>query len=290
MKIVIFGLAKSGTTALFYKIKNSLSSDTICLFEPRAFDPRCLKREGIKSLFRRRREPDVLAKVLPFRPHDAADVDSFSHFEKQILIVRDPRDRLISRLLYGVYHSDFCQHDDKVRAFLELLEQKEIDPRSVPLKTILATFARLNGEGFSFSGWAASQECHSIRKPLDFSADRVRLFLFKYEDMVDRRFGSLEKYLGVPLKGQAAVAPEFARVIRTRNYGSWRDWFTSEDVEYLRPVVQPFLDRYYPEAAWELSQAPCILAEFGSRYVEQIVNERRASLMLPPYAAGSTTE
>lgn len=84
MKIVIFGLAKSGTTALFYKIKNSLPPDTVCLFEPRSFDPRAVKKKRIKSLLSHRREPDVLAKVLPFRPHDPADVDSFSHFERLI--------------------------------------------------------------------------------------------------------------------------------------------------------------------------------------------------------------
>jgi hypothetical protein len=144
MKIVIFGLAKSGTTAVFYKIKNSLPPDTVCLFEPQSFDPGAVRKKGIKSLLSRRRERDVLAKVLPFRPHCSADVDGFSHFERPILIVRDPRDRLISRLLYGVYNSDFCQYDDKVKAFLEVLEQKETDPSSVPLKTLLATFAGLN--------------------------------------------------------------------------------------------------------------------------------------------------
>lgn len=283
MKIVIFGLAKSGTTALFYKVKNSLPPDTVCLFEPHSFDARAVKKKGIKSLLTRRREPDVLAKVLPFRPRAPVDVDSFFHFERQILIVRDPRDRLISRLLYGVYHSDFCQYDDKVKAFLEVLEQKEKDPRSVPLKTLLKTFAGLNGESFSFNGWAAGHWRHSIRKPLDFHDEHGSFFIFKYEDMIDRRFGSLEKYLGMPLKGKASVAPEVSRVTRTKSHGGWRDWLTAEDVQYLRPVVQPFLDRYYPEADWELSPLPSIPVEYSSRYVERIVNDRRASLKLPPF-------
>lgn len=100
--------------------------------------------------------------------------------------------------------------------------------------------------------------------------------------MIDRRFGSLEKYLGMPLKGKASVAPEVSRVTRTKSHGGWRDWLTAEDVQYLRPVVQPFLDRYYPEADWELSPLPSIPVEYSSRYVERIVNDRRASLKLPP--------
>ena len=73
----------------------------------------------------------MLAKVLPFRPNDPADADSFSHFEKQILIVRDPRDRIISRLLYGIYDSNFFHHNNKVTAFLEILRHKESESSSI---------------------------------------------------------------------------------------------------------------------------------------------------------------
>lgn len=283
MKIVIFGLARSGTTALFYKIKTSLPPHTVCLFEPLLFDPRAVNMKRIKSLLFHRREPDVLAKVLPFRPNDPADTDSFSVFDKQILIVRDPRDRLISRLLYGVYHSDFCRHDDKVKTFLEALEQKEADSRSVPVKILLAIFADLNGEKFSLDEWVAAHSHHAIRKPLDFHNRHQDMFLFKYEDLVDQKFGCLEEYLGLTLNGKASVAAEFSRVTRTKGYGGWRDWLTPEDVEYLRPVLQPFLNRFYPKADWELSPSPLIPAEYSSRYVERIVNDRRASLKLPRF-------
>ena len=168
MKTVIFGLARSGTTALFYKLKHSLPPQTVCLFEPRSFNARALRKKTIGSLLKGSSEPDVLAKVLPFRPGDPADADSFSHFEKQILIVRDPRDRLISRLLYGVYDSRLCDDDLKVSAFLDILKRKESDSRSVSLKNLLAAFATLNGEEFSFDDWARNQRHHSIQKPLDF--------------------------------------------------------------------------------------------------------------------------
>lgn len=283
MKTVIFGLARSGTTALFYKLKNSLPPRTVCLFEPRRFDPRAVRAGGITSLLARGRGADVLAKVLPFRPDDPADADSFSHFDRQILIVRDPRDRLISRLLYGVYHSDFGRHDDKVKSFIEVLERKQAEPGSVPLIDLLAAFAGLNGESFDLDAWAAAHRRHAIKKPLDFHDAREGLFLFRYEEMVDRRFAGLEEYLGVALKGEASVAAEFSRVTRTKSYGGWRDWLTARDVEYLRPLLRPFLDRYYPEADWELRPSPSIPAEDGSLYVERIVNDRRASLKLPRF-------
>ncbi len=282
MKIVIFGLAKSGTTALFYKIKNSLSPDTVCLFEPTSFDPRGLKGKAPGWLRSRRREPNVLAKVLPFRPHQNIETGSFAQFERQILIVRDPRDRIISRFLYGVFDSNFFGHDDPVNRLLDLLRKKELDPNSVTLRTLLETFAELDEQSFSFDRWKTLQQDYSIRRPLSFHEARPGLFVFKYEDLVEERFQGLEEYLGITLSGEAAVPGDLSRVTRTRNYGNWRDWFTKEDVESLRPLVQPFLDRYYREADWKLSAAPSIPADHCSGYVKRIVNDRRVRMKLPP--------
>jgi hypothetical protein len=283
MRIVIYGLARSGTTALFHLIKNALPADAACLFEPRAFDPRAVNRGLLGRLLGGRREPDVLAKVLPFRPKEPADAESFSSFDKQVLIVRDPRDRVVSRLLYVVYHATFYQRDEPLRAFLGLLRRKEADPRSVSLGELLKTFAGLNGDEFSFDAWAAEHARHSVRAPLDFHDCRPGLFVCKYEEMIERRLGGLEEYLGLRLKGAAAVPAEHSRVARTRAYGNWRDWLTPEDVEYLRPVLRPYLERYYGGADWNLSERPAIRPEFCSGYVERIVNERRAADGLTPF-------
>lgn len=284
MKTVIFGLAKSGTTALFYILKRSLPAHTVFMFEPSSFDLRVLRKIPIRSFLKGTREFNVLAKVLPFRPNDPVDADSFCHFDKQILIVRDPRDRLISRLLYGVYESTFYDDDRKVSTFVETLKRKESDSSSVSVIELLAAFARLNGEHFSLADWARSYRRTSIEKPLGFHEQHAALFLFKYEDMIDQRLKLLAQYLNLTLNGTASVAPELNRVMRTKNYGGWRDWFTTEDVEYLRPVLQSFLDRYYPGADWKLRASPSIDPEHGSLYIQRIVNERRAKLKLTPYA------
>ena len=283
MRTVIFGLARSGTTALFYKIKNSYPPDTICLFEPQEFDARTIRSKKSRAFLSWKREPNVLAKVLPFRPGRPANVDGFSDFEKQILLVRDSRDRLISRLLYGVLGSNFWDSDSKLGLFIEKLKQKEFDPKSVQLKTIVKTFADLNGESFSFDGWFASYRYHSIENPLAFHDARTGLLVFRYEEMIDKRFGGLEEYLGLSLRGEASVAATEAHVSRTKGYGNWRDWFTAEDIEYFRPLLQPILDRYYSRADWDLNATPAILSEHSSRYIVRIVNEKRALMNCPPY-------
>ena len=284
MRVVIYGLARSGTTALFYKIRDSLPRDAVCLFEPRAFDPRAARRRLLARLRRGGREPDVLAKVLPFRPSEPADVASFKGFDKQILLVRDPRDRVVSRTLYVAYHSTFYHRDAALSAFLGLLREKEADPRAVSLLELLETFARLNGDGFSFDDWAADYARHSVRAPLDFHDCHPGLFVCKYEEMVEGRLGALEAYLGLKLDRETAVPAEHSRVARTKARGNWRDWLTPEDVRRLRPVFGPYLERYYGGDDWDLSARPNISAEFGSGYVLRIVNERRAAEGLPPFA------
>jgi hypothetical protein len=279
VRILILGVGKSGTTALFYKIKNSLPSHAVCLFEPRAFGPALRRAQGRLSLSRwfSRREPVILAKILPFDERHPVDYDSFSSFDKQVMIVRDPRDQLISKLLYGVRDSDLWSRDGELEEFLQALAAKEADPRAVPLQRIVTR--RVGGD---LADWTARHRRSTILQPLRFHQEHDRLFVYRYESMVDRRFRDLEEYLGLPLVGPAEVDREVSRVVRTKSYGSWRDWFTPPDIDFFRPLLQPFLDRYYPDADWDLSPSPRILPEHASRYVERIVNERRALEGIPP--------
>ncbi|HEX9946712.1 MAG TPA: hypothetical protein VGA98_04150, partial [Allosphingosinicella sp.] len=115
-----------------------------------------------------------------------------------------------------------------------------------------------------------------------FHDERRHLAVFRYEQLVDSQFGSLEAALDMRLDGLAAVPATLERVVRTKRYGAWREWFTPNDVDALRPAVSPYLNRYYPDSNWDLSPSPRLDPEHGSHYVERIINERRALLDLPP--------
>ena len=71
-------------------------------------------------------------------------------------------------------------------------------------------------------------------------------------------------------------------MVRTKGYGSWRSWFTPEDVAVLRPMLQPYLDRYYPGADWNLDPSPKLDPAHGSVYVKRLISEQRARRNLPP--------
>src|SRR5688500_13798519 len=129
MRILIAGQAKSGTTALYYALKQTLPRKYTCLFEPHSTTAAAGDRH-------------VLAKVLinpTLRP------DAFETFDRKILIVRDPRDNLVSRLLYAVFDREFFADDGKVRVFVERLERKRRDPAGVPLRELLQVLGDLSG-------------------------------------------------------------------------------------------------------------------------------------------------
>jgi hypothetical protein len=281
VKIVIYGLAKSGTSALFYKIRNSLPSGTIELFEPSSYGWPDRLRTRLKALRRGRPWPDVLAKVLPWdwRP---VRIEDFERFDRRILLVRDPRDRLVSGLLYRSYNATFVAHEAPAMEFLDLIRKKESEPGRIPVLRLIEAFERLERQAGGRADWLEQYRSRGLAEPLRFHDARPRLAMFRYEDLVDSRFASLEAALDMPLGGSATVPPALERVVRTKRYGAWRHWFTREDVDTLRPAMTPFLDRYYPDGDWDISPSPHLDSAQGSDYVERIVNERRALLDLPP--------
>lgn len=284
MKIVIYGLGKSGTSALFYKIRNSLPRGTISLFEPDRYGPREALRARLGALRRGRIAPDIVAKVLPSgrRPVRLKD---FEGFDRQVLIVRDPRDRLVSALLYRSYHAAFASDDSAALEFLRWLRRKEARPGEISILSLVSVFETLETAADGESGWLENYPERAVASWLGFHDERPHLPVFYYEDLVDKRFETLERSLGFSLAGSSTVPETLRRVVRTKGYGAWRDWFTPEDVEALGPVVQPFLLRYYPGADWDLNALPRIDPEHASVYSRQLMDERRAMSGLPPLPA-----
>ncbi|QAY79526.1 hypothetical protein [Sphingosinicella sp. BN140058] len=288
MRIVIYGLAKTGTTALFSKIRNSLPPTAICLFEPTALRGSIILRGRLIAALRGDLSPHVLAKVLPLGVMTPA-VERFDRFDKQILLVRDPRDRLVSRLLYDAYKPEFAASDRALAGFIQRLRAKEANPLSVPLTELIGCFPQRPSERFDLSIWASHYRFAMIERSFEFHDRRPDIQVFRYEDLVANRFAGLEAYLGFPLGGTDAVTPELGRVLRTRGAGAWRNWFTPEDIPQLEPLLQPYLDRYYPNADWRLAEAPSVERRHASDYVLRIANEQRVGLGLPAFALPAET-
>lgn len=253
MRILIAGQAKSGTTALYYALKQTLPRKYTCLFEPRSNDAAAVGGR-------------VLAKVL-INPSLKLD-DGIFH--KKILLVRDPRDNLVSRLLYAIYDQKFLADDGKVGIFIERLEQKQRKPASVPLLELLKALGDLSGEDMLGR--------FVLRHRIGLEFDRLNrdYFVYKYEHFVAGRYSRLEEYLGFALKFNGDVDAVHSRVARSKGSGEWRNWFTEQDVKYFGDTFQQYLAKYEYDMKWQLNPEPEISPKHSTEYVMRLVRERRS--------------
>lgn len=263
MKILIAGLAKTGTTGLFHLLVNSLAEYTETSFEPRECPVEAKSASG-----------NFIAKVIIM---DNVDLASFSHFDKKITIVRDPRDRFISALLYSQFHAKYLFDATRVRMVQECLKRKERNPDKVSLREILEVMDKAAGNLKTTKNYPKR-----FMGPFtlfdNYIAGTKDTFLYKYEDFVAGEYASLEKYLGLPITGSPEVPTALARVVRTKNYGDWRNWFTLEDVHTWKPILEPWLEKYgYDVQDWKLYTEPAIQPAHCSEYFMRLVSERRAS-------------
>jgi hypothetical protein len=258
MKTVIAGLGKTGTTALFFKIKQSLPADTLCLFEPKAFEA----APGHTG--------PVLAKVL-IGLNRTTDIASFRTFDRKIILVRDPRDTLVSRVMYDIYNEPaLCADDAKVNAFVNLVRRKEADPARTPIKAIVDLFDDMSHRA------VLPRATEDPGVALEFQRRRPDFIRYRYEHLVIGDFTTLDPYLGLTLNpGAASVPSEYGRVTRTKGCGDWRNWLTASDVDFFRPFFSPYMTlNGYPDD-WTLPDRPHIRPQHGSGYVLRLVEERR---------------
>lgn len=239
-KVAVFGLAKSGTTALLYLLRDSWPGEhrLRVLFEPREWDP------AGRDLTQ-----DFLVKVL-IGPPGYADYPSFSEFSPKILIVRDPRDALVSALLYNLFEFPAETHSRELEAYLELVERKVVDPQSVRLKDIAG--AMLRGMFPEKAGDPAYPNDGRIQRLILDGCDWQTAFLkqvsdvvvVRYEAFIERDLGELETRLQFPLRGSGEVEAEHRRVARSKGKGEWRKWFTEEDHTFFSHPISGYLETW----------------------------------------------
>ena len=218
MNYLIAGLAKSGTTILFSRLQTALDADVATYFEP---DQDKMLREILDT----GRHQDTLTKVLIGRV--GAENSTIHHFDRHVLIYRDPRDRFISMLLYLFY--DFQVNGDAVgyRDALAALKAKISAPADHSTVTLYNHVAALVGR----APFNVFKNLHIAQRAYlqEFSP-----CLLRYEDFIEKKLTVVEAYLGVSLNNAAEVANDYDRVARSKAYGEWRDWLTNEDLDYVQ--------------------------------------------------------
>lgn len=248
---LIAGIAKSGTTILFQRVLESLPSGCRAYFEP-------WTRRELREILARP-EPTA-AKILLGGEH-SGDFAEHRRFDRRILIVRDPRDRLVSQLLYNFYDFKVGGDAEGFARARRILEGKIAAPASVPATEVFDEISALCGR--PGVDWLAQHH----RIALEF-LERVRPCVVRYEDMIEGEVEALGKYLGRPLVMEAELPAAYRRVSRSKTYGEWRAWLVEEDLERIHRLAGDFMDAFgYRREAADLSLP--ILRENTLDYIEQ---------------------
>jgi len=252
LRILVAGQSKTGTSALWSAIKQSLPPGYFNEFE----------NPNYRGSDRR-----ILLKLIV----GTCDFSGTMDFDKRILIVRDPRDSLVSRLMYAVYDMGrVYQNPQRTAKWLATVERKADDPRSISVRRMMGTLESLAGDleyllralvvYRMVENWQA-QDWHVAH----------------YEPFVAGDYAALEDYLGFPLDGWTGkVWHSVKRVERRKEPGAWRHWFTPDDVAHFRPLFRGYMARWGYEDDWALADEPHIERQHTVDYVKRILRERGA--------------
>ncbi|GAB5561941.1 MAG: hypothetical protein SynsKO_35880 [Synoicihabitans sp.] len=182
-------------------------------------------------------------------PPDSTDLTRFcEEFEFPVLLVRDPRDRMISESFFIPRESQAQRLE-----FIRLMRAKEREPGKFSMFTDIA-----------------GHLAHTLRFSQQLDEVRVahpRLRLLRYEDFMQGNWAELEAYLGFSLF-RGRIDNQKNLIHRSGLVDQWRSYLTPDDVSFLREPLSPFLHNFGYEADdWELSHRDSLDPQVGSEYL-----------------------
>jgi hypothetical protein len=262
MKVLILGTGKTGTTVMVYKVSGGLPN---C----HAFSggrPGKYVGDYENAVYKHTYEERKGKSFEVFKEHLNKE-----HYDRKIWMARDPRDAAVSRMLYR-WHRGYDGRKQQYENHLELVLKKEKDPSSIAFSEIC------HYTGHDTSPRSVEAVIEEERRRYQQMSEFVKglgsdWILYKFEEMVAKKFDALNEYLGFEVDADANVPSSSgrAKVIRKKGTGDWRHWFTEEDMELFKPAFLPYMELIgYDCNDWNPDPNPVIEPEFSSVYLQSL--------------------
>jgi hypothetical protein len=270
---LVVGTGKSGTTIVSSVIQSSipgarlfLEPTRVAIFEKLSAvtGPRVVVKVLYDHWIQR---PSLLSGIVRgetgFRP------------DRTVAIVRDPRDGLISVLMYSAYvHVAQGATREQVGRWIEVLREKEADPEKY---SVLALIDKING--IFDTRYTPDWVFEAFKSYMVWLADnRHYLHVLRYEDFVEGKTAELAAYLGVEVSGSRDVELGYERVARSKASGDWRKMMLPDDVARWRDRYGAELEAYgYSD--WELRSGridPVVSSDYVLRITDESFQRRLA--------------
>jgi len=269
MKILLLGASKTGTTAMAYAVQKCFKDHEL-IFEPKRFDQIDFDNSNliVKSLFVKRWQE--VQKYLP-------------QFDKVLIIVRHPYDRLISQLLYNPFNGLGFSDDRLARKYINLLKKKTDNPDAVPLVEIIELLKEITSADLEKD---SLETCRAILKLHEAFTAQVGAKVIRYEDFIDKNLEHIDSYLGSSLSNQEdiEVGADHQYVARKKAYGDWKNWFTESDVSALLKKFDKFNGTFGYSSVLDGSYKQVIAPEHSHLYTASVINKYRKQNFLPAYS------
>lgn len=267
MRTLIAGQARTGTSALYFALQRASTTDLACHFEPGDLDPWTLPAHALVK---------TLVASLPgdeLRP----PLDPLA-FDRRLVLVRDPRDRLISLLLFlPHWHTpDYppltVRAPAQLQRYVRLLEAKVADPTAVTVRTLFEILMQMR---FGFTHGEALPTLRALQQTfVAWHGTVPEAETVRYEELMGEARAPHPQD-GLPPRG-------YAQLRRAGRIGEWRQWFTPEDVRCFLPTFQPYLTWYGYGDEWTLPAQPSIDTATSVDYVRTWLRVQRRQAYVSP--------
>ncbi len=276
MKILIYSLGKSGTTALAYSINKAFDNYELVL-EPSQLSAVDYNRENliVKSIFANRWKKDR---------------DCFEKFDKSILLVRNPLDRIISYLLYMPYNGDGFSDDRNTQTYINLLKKKVEQPDSVGIFDIDKCYSDIDVSGRGSLIKAVEEQSKNVQ---DFyqSSYAQDFLVLKYEDFIQNNLDSLSDFLNREISNKIKVSKQFRRTERSKSFDNYKAWFLKNELKTSSTIFESFHSMFgytfdHDCISNHEEDSAALSAEITYDYTTKIINEYRNKNLVPLYHHG----
>ena len=259
MSVLIITQRKAGSSALTHTVKEvaTKSRPSKITYEPSKLQPQNSNAVTIKY---------VVEKL--DRNRDSFDRNILT-YDHRIMLVRDPRDTLISLLLYYMYEDrGICGDWHRAKHVVQALRDKRCNPTEVSFAYVMGVFKEYSKHRFTD---LVRKGCRTMLELHRQYGDKC--FLYRFEDMAQGNTEELSKYLGRDVTVPSFLPDKTERVVRSKASGNWRNWFHEHDNWRYCRTFDKYMKRFNYERG-KVSDTPFIHMDHAEGYVVNLINRK----------------